>query len=526
MPADYEHLRTRLRIEQSRCLHWGQNVGLAEDLLDETNQLLRLNHNLVLDVLHEIQRSFRSCLEITTRYDPNPLQKIISFWKRSGRVVGRVEWAMLKKGSFEDLVTTLISYNDRIESLLDRKSLDDVRTMQVRSNLMLLQVTDKIDALHTLVDAIRVGREEPGNATDDLSRASTLVEPEETGKAALISLAEFKMHRLRMELLLPTAESQLIPIDSVTLKGPPSLTGRQRGMLSSKPVWLEWRESADEFMTNSNRARQVDARVQQLAAVLGTRSKPAIFRTLDCNGYTRVVKDGRTRYALVHTLPKERPSAGKVRLISLRELIEDGRVPSLSDRVELASALAASLLYLHVMDWVHKDVRSDNVLFTRPTDGTLMLTKPIVAGFEFSRPSVPDEPTVTHVYTLKQALYRHPDLLSQAVDRSTKSHDIYSLGLVMAEIALWRPIEEIVDIEVRRTKAMQVQGLVLNEDILTRITSRVGRKFCGAMQRCVDGSLVARVVDEAGDEESPAVAAEIVRLFHEGVVTELRSIKM
>jgi len=55
MPLEYEFLRTRLRIEQSRFEILGDKIGLAEDLLEGPSRTLKLNRNLILDVLFEIQ---------------------------------------------------------------------------------------------------------------------------------------------------------------------------------------------------------------------------------------------------------------------------------------------------------------------------------------------------------------------------------------------------------------------------------------------------------------------------------------
>ena len=165
MPKEYEHLRTRLRIEQSRCLHWGENIGLVEEMLDKPSKLLQLNHSLVLDILHQIQTSFRASLEISYKYDSvaNPrdvvvsetkhdsangftigrkspkrrpliLQKTLDLWEKSGRVASKVEWAMMKKGGFEKLITRLIQYNDGMEYSKLRSGIQTVMALSARGN--------------------------------------------------------------------------------------------------------------------------------------------------------------------------------------------------------------------------------------------------------------------------------------------------------------------------------------------------------------------------------------------------------
>ena len=70
MPRAYQHLQVRLRVEQTRLLNWGEKVGIVEDLFEERSKSLRLDRNLVFDVLLEIQTLFRSCVKITDKYDP------------------------------------------------------------------------------------------------------------------------------------------------------------------------------------------------------------------------------------------------------------------------------------------------------------------------------------------------------------------------------------------------------------------------------------------------------------------------
>lgn len=84
MPAQYEHLRTRLRVEPVRCLNWGAKVGLVEDLLEEPSKLLELNGSLLQDVLLQIRQTFRARV----------------WWRRRGGmlVAGLPEDAVVKNG--------------------------------------------------------------------------------------------------------------------------------------------------------------------------------------------------------------------------------------------------------------------------------------------------------------------------------------------------------------------------------------------------------------------------------------------
>ena len=62
--------------------------------------------------------------------------------------------------------------------------------------------------------------------------------------------------------------------------------------------------------------------------------------------------------------------------------------------------------------------------------------------------------------------YQHPDKRWDPSIRYARSHDIYSLGCVLLEIGLWKPLDKLVDIndeEFERTKR-NFQGLTMRLD--------------------------------------------------------------
>lgn len=62
--------------------------------------------------------------------------------------------------------------------------------------------------------------------------------------------------------------------------------------------------------------------------------------------------------------------------------------------------------------------------------------------------------------------YQHPDKRWNSSIRYSRSHDIYSLGCVLLEIGLWKPLDMLVDIgdeEFERTKK-NFQGLTMKLD--------------------------------------------------------------
>lgn len=556
MPKELEYLRTRLRIEQSRCLLWGEKVGLVEELLEAPEKLLQLNHNLVLDVLHDMQTAFRASMATTSRFDqvvaaksrgiasdrtefqsqakPSFLQKTLAVWERGGRAAARVDFAMLKKNSLEKLVTRLVQYNNQIESFLDRKALGDLHVMQAQHNLTLLQIADKVDRIQDFIEAMNMARSDfLGNSdhASTFSRTITLNESADDIHESVISLAEFKMHHMRIEMDPSSCHALSIKPRDLLLDGMPQYVGRQSGRLHGRKVLVEWRESIEDALSHPAYRSTVEERVMKLAAILAARDKPGAFHSPHCVGYYYHElhqdddKSGYAGYALVYAWP---PNANgqDVELVSFREVIRGIQAPStLNARLKIARMLAGSLLYIHAVGWVHKDVRSDNILFAADADGNVNMNEPVLSGFEFSRPALPEEVTTSHQFSKRHDLYRHPDLLRLDNTRSKKSHDIYSLGLVLAEIALWRPIEDIAEVKLRRAELKLVRERMLKSDVSIAIAGRAGWTYADLVQDCIEGGQ-ALDISPGENEEDPDVGVRLSNALHQRVVQKLESIKI
>ena len=543
MPVAYEHLRTCLGIEQTRCLNWGEKVGLVEELLDQPSTFLRLNYNLVSDILLEVQQAFRSCVNVTEKYDPivaassptsglmvsgsrgsNFREKTLSFWRKGGRVAARVEWAMIKKGSFEELIKKLIHLNDRIESFLDRNTLDDLRQAQAQSNLMLLQVTEGIGQLRNLIAAVRFQQTFRPDISQSISRSATLVD-EDGQMDSMISLAAFKARALELNKVTTQASKLELRMNDLAFIEP-SIGPRPFAELRGRKVWVEWRESLEELDAIPAYKKELADRVKELAAILASPNKPPSFRAPDCIGYFLDNSATTQKYALVYDWPLGNSAKG-ARIMSLRDAFATGLRVSLNARISLACHLAESLLHLHAVNWLHKGFRSDCILFPATSEWDFNFSDVLISGFEFSRPALPDATTITHVFPVEQDLYRHPDLLEPEPARSKKSYDIYSLGLVLAEIALWQPIEKITGLEVRRSRLQKVKERMLDEvlGVFYLIAERIGDIYAKVVHRCIAGGEWLGV-DPGATEEDPEVAADLQRVFHIEIVSKLRTLKV
>lgn len=111
----------------------------------------------------------------------------------------------------------------------------------------------------------------------------------------------------------------------------------------------------------------------------------------------------------------------------------------LGHRFRLAHALSVALESFHRVEWVHKEIRSENFAFaplaitpdsrvsgSRALVGGVDLASPWLFGLESSRAetagTIRDED-----HNIDNNLYRHPDLWGKPQIDFTKAHDVYSL---------------------------------------------------------------------------------------------------
>lgn len=508
---------------------WAQNIGLIGTILERPSRILELNRNLVLDVLLQIQGAFHSCLAVSSEFEAtvrpmvpqdtpaleitgrqhsgnmqNLIRRALNLRDKSMRAKARLEWALIKKESFEKLLKQLIEYNDLFEGLLDSHVLQTVSKMQAQSNLMMLQMTEEITELRLLIQAMQIAPQQ-GNFV--------ISETTHNRKPSLIMLAATKARNLEIEQKPPTDSETLLAIDRFKFTASKQRSTRQYATFDKTDIWIEW-QHAHQSIHDSGAQQTCAERIQKLVNVLCNPDKPEAFRTPNCLGYLHDVD----RFGIVYNLP----GSGCKDVVSLRDLIGDKIRLSLNTRVRISVMLVESLLYLHAVNWVHKGIRSDSVLFGSSKGAQSAALVPTLSGFDFSRPDLPEEETVKHDMPLEHDLYRHPALLIPPAARSSKLHDIYSMGLVLAEIALWKPIEEIVSIEIRRSKLSSVRGrmLDLKIDVMGAIAFQVGETYANAVASCIHG--IERM--EGQDESSPAEQVEIQRMFLESVVDKLRSV--
>lgn len=173
-----------------------------------------------------------------------------------------------------------------------------------------------------------------------------------------------------------------------------------------------------------------------------TDEKIAVLR---CRG---VSFPNRDLHDLVFQLP---PGLGAPRTLR-RVLLDDSPDTHIKDaRIKLALQLCTALHVLHSLNVVHKGVRPENIILLPPLDSSvvgdgnspaLTLGKPYLAGFCYSRSDNSDSGMAKpYNATFAELIYFHPRHIRTHRDYEfDKSDDIYSLGICLLEIGLWRSL--------------------------------------------------------------------------------------
>lgn len=174
--------------------------------------------------------------------------------------------------------------------------------------------------------------------------------------------------------------------------------------------------------------------VRDFAARL-TNLEPRTFGLLRCKGVVRHSPGQESMSGQAFTFIFHVPD-GHSNPRSLRQLLGQGDFShSLSDRFRLGSELAKAVSFVHVLSFVHKNVRPEAVLLLQ--DGDERLGSAYLIGFEQIRT---DEGHTFKVGEMswKRNIYQHPARQGLALAEAfMMQHDIYSLGVCLLEIGLW-----------------------------------------------------------------------------------------
>lgn len=577
LEKSHQFLRVRFKTEQYRLLDWADIVELSEDeatltlsqaikpilldILDQQCQLMLrygrvdarlrpLTHPFIHEESGQVEDAPAGGPEtsLTDRFPSTRplLMKSLNYIQATRRYPARLRWAISDKAKLEEILSKLTTLNNSLDQLLTGQQMQSLHENVTRTNYQIMQMNNRFDHLCELIQADLFLSAGSALASSDIARVND---------SRLSNLAKFKClkyaidegsfdqdKRSHLGLEHSVYKTQAIRIASsnIQLVGDKAHADQQRvpAWLTSsiapwKRVWIEWTSTkTHQFTTRNDAEPLILKRFENLVYLLQEDKLTAQFRALHCHGYyVRSCGQSEIQYGLVF----ENPTAVDPETIptSLLDMLHKRtKVPSLSARLALIRALTENVEKLHAVNWLHKGLRSQNILFFKTTEDYAELSEPYLSGFEYSRPETADYLSENPPAIAAEDLYRHPAV--QGGPRESrhglgykKQHDIYSLGILILEIAYWRPIYDILGYRsaqvIRPSETARVKELLLGGKYVDKVKTCMGDTVADVLRVSLMGPAAFGVVEDDSDIFS---AARLQRKFFEVFVQRLQQLRI
>lgn len=547
---DASFLRTMLNLEEYRFTQWAKTVGLTGP---DVTLNPRLNQTLAAELMGQMllllstsKLKERYKLELVpsrpTSISINDSKNEITFAQgilssavseeARGEILARANliqaknhlpqrlwWASVDKKKFENLVQDVRAIVDGLWALLDPLQQDEVTQMMKQVLSVVIRVSKDVSGLQDLRATLDNLRNEtrrnaaPLAAAAGLKAARIEIQDDEKPKPSFVLTQQAALMTLTSPHNITKAHrnNDLAPLQLHMLTNFVAKTSNPSvgtGLYSGKPVFVEYK-------TVSPRLKgKLISRVKNLALLLSLPKDPS-FLTLHCLGF---FEEG-DRFAFIYAYPNGSTDGSAAtpaaQPVSLLDILRDSSAPltSVTVRLNIALSICRTLLTLHTADWLHKDLRSENILFFPSSAGSTisaLLARPYLTGFSFSRFDCPEAISEQPSANPSHDIYRHPQALGEPSTSFKKHMDMYSLGTIMVEIAEWRPLKHIIlkCVDVRNpatnvplTAIASVSQWLVREKVESGAAAfRMGEAFGRTLATCLEsGGAVGKSEDELLD---------------------------
>jgi hypothetical protein len=605
MPEQCQHLQLRVQMEQQRFLNFATVAGLLS-ADGELSATLKVNRAILIAVLAEVRSVFEKYAATNGRYVnlsssrevdwedqsepgfdaamellsfPPSLKKQSTFPflkpEKTRRARGkrgsnlrkivmepkRLVWAIFDKDRFEEMISRLAELNSFLTGLLDGSKLDAIQEGTSASYYEILQMKNDIKGLHDLVRAFGPALRSASEAKrpEDPQSRAILDESleDERARRYLCRLAELKIEYTKIGQMFEDVKNNWSYIQSINTKldmesfvfsGPLRDLIRQDcrtpASWKGKHVWIEWKQAPSTYGVRLARSGEIEMRFMLLTELLCF-EKPRGFRAPTCHGYVQVEDENdEPMFGLVFGVQDDALSES-FSIYTLYELLNELPKPSLTVRVSLARALAESIYHFHAINWLHKGIRSESILIAKPEGAQPNLSNPCISGFELSRPKIMDNMTEKPAFDPLRDLYRYPAAQSSCPNQQyQKSYDLYSLGIVMMEIAHWKRLEDILELgslqdlrppalqSIRRRLLGYLDLPIENQQsrrpfkstYLEAVSAEVGDAYRDMVEICLRSDEIELPI--SGNESRGTVGIRLQRLVDSVVIKKLRQLEM
>lgn len=513
--TDLEFLRIGILWEESRLRDWAKKWELGDEsgqsraidlksasLLIAESKSMSVELSLISDTLKSTEALLKRCQEMLTQYQPRNSSQGHGFkkvFKPVSSAKAKIQWSMIDVTTFRTLVTDVEKQNDRLHRL------------QPRANSTSREIQRITATSRTMASIEQLGIQPDSQALDPYPEIKQLLfmrsEQSRTESAG-------RNWTRAAELYVKQAEYK-IQYDAKSASN-----NRAVGSFGKThdEVLIEWKYYVGSDFDSKDLAV---TRTERIAELLATKSKLPGFRILDCVGW--FVEENRHRCGIMFRIPRPLPQAngdksGSVHCFSLLDLIRARTKPTLRDRFRIAYLLATSVMELHLANWLHKSINSENVIFfaTEGSKGAsavqgVNFTEPYFASFGLARPDHHQAlSSIAMSANPVNKAYQHPDYAAKTVVSSSATvhipryhqvYDVYSLGCVLLEISVWTSLGDLGWDKWDQTKEHGKWRQALREIAMKYVAYHAGPIYHEIVSTCLDIEVPA---DTNGEQEGSA----------------------
>ncbi|XDG10409.1 hypothetical protein ABKA04_010024 [Annulohypoxylon sp. FPYF3050] len=458
--------RAALEYEKYRLIRWASKAGLLEE--DGINPSSGMNWQLATMILEQLLAFVTSAKKLSEKYGLEISEEVIEERERetaaeppkqglgklysrlkpeiyttSGKIIQaqngpmkRLRWAATGKDKAKGIISEIHGLINMLESLLDSEDKESRHAEDARLLRNLVSLTSTTTEVGELENMLEDGM--------NLSRNEREIRAAAYVKQIRLTLGADR----REDEVQPTVTIQIqnamppLKVIKRTLNAWSGSELRFEGIEFAKysnnsQVIVQWKVAEGELWDKHR------AQMKNLAVLLMTLSHKS-FRSPQCIGY--YPREDRGRHAIIFSLPGGTTSWG---LKSLSQLMSEDKNVSLTRRLTIARALAETLLQLHTAGWMHKGLRPENIIFLAPEGSRnveFLRSEPLVMGYDYARPDTANAAAAfTQLPENKPGaeLYRHPQARGVTRETYQKRFDLYALGCLLVELALWQHLVDV-----------------------------------------------------------------------------------
>ncbi|KAH7140169.1 hypothetical protein B0J13DRAFT_557309 [Dactylonectria estremocensis] len=491
---DLKDLSVRVNVEHQVFSNWK-----AKAMPDDRTVLISepAVENLTIACLGQIKATFEEFNVIPDKYGsprqrPFPLEPLISGFKK-------ISWALNTAKTANELWQKLKVYNEALNRLwnlsqasVQRQLLPELDNFNNSKGLQVMEIALRradIPEYRELAAAVRLRR--------------VALEAREA-EASSIQGPDANASMIQFDDNMRLTAADFDPPISFRNRPPPCNT--QVKVHCALLEWKVYEANNPSELTKRQYDRLVGSSIRSLANLLSQEPKPTKLRALDCLGfYEHPDPDVNAGVCFAFKNPPNTVTE-PIRLTTLllngktkfkHAGVSVGPVFFLGQRFAMALTLASAVYQLHYLGWLHKGIRSHNVLFYLPKDQQNKW-KPdpkqlFLTGYEFARPASLPSLSVKPETTVEEAWYQHPAYMDSVLVKYEPSFDLYSLGIVLVEIALWKRAETLAH-EGNTDKSRpcipleQWQRYVIRY-LLPTVKEKMGEVYGEVVRRCIEGDI-------------------------------------